>query len=396
VALSMIIAMVRIRLCLVAAAVLLALSQLRVAAMYIRPDLEVIPVDRLIENLTRLVAREPDDAQLRLNLARAHAMAFATNSEPVQVQRGREEYGVFFGFSPPAVPFTTPGSQTRTSAAMAHLAAAIAEYEKVAAREPADPRDPTAMIARLGLAWGLQQAGERAKAVAAYRAIVRDAWPREQRNGSYNPLGTSITKETIGYLRPLLDPVADGDELERLDAIMRDESRLGRAVTPIVIPLRSGMSVDDLLDRTHRVSFDADGSALDRRWTWISRDAGWLVFDRRGTGRITSALQLFGSVTFWMFWNNGYEPLRALDDDQDGTLRGKELAGLAIWQDVNANGVSEPGEVRSVGEWGIVAVSCAHVVEDESDVFVASSPTGVTFADGTTRPTYDVLLRSLY
>src|SRR5262249_44550184 len=156
--------LMRIRPWVVAAAALLALSQLRLAAMYIRPDLEVVPIDRLIENLSRMVAREPDDARLHLNLARAHAMAFATNSEPVQVQRGKEEYGIFFGFSPPAVPFKTPGSETRTSAARAHLTAAIAEYERVAAREPADMRDPTAMIARLGLAWCLQQAGETARA----------------------------------------------------------------------------------------------------------------------------------------------------------------------------------------------------------------------------------------
>src|SRR5262245_14093391 len=174
----MIIAMVRIRLCLVVAAVLLALSPLRMAAMYIRPDLEVIPIDRLIENVTRMVARQPNDARLRLNLARAHAMAFATNSEPVQVERGRQEDGIFFGFSPPAVPFKTPGTGTRTASATAHLNAAIVEYEKAAAREPADPRDPTAMIARLGLAWCHQQAGERTRAIAEYRDIVRDAWPR--------------------------------------------------------------------------------------------------------------------------------------------------------------------------------------------------------------------------
>jgi hypothetical protein len=381
---------------LVAATVLLALSQLRVAAMYVRPDLEVIPIDRLIENLTRMVARQPDDARLRLNLARAHAMAFATNSQPVAVQRARQEDGIFFGYSPPAVPFKTPVSGTRTAAATAHLTAAIAEYEKVAVREPSDPRDPTAMVARLGLAWCRQQAGERTRAIAEYRALVRDAWANEQRRGSYNPLGMSITKETIGYLQPLLDPVADKDELDRLSAILRDESKLGRAITPIVIPLRSSMTVDDLVDRTRTVSFDADGSALDRRWTWIGRDAGWLVFDHRGTGRVASALQLFGSVTFWMFWSNGYEPLRVLDDDQDGTLRGRELAGLAIWRDLNSNGVSEPGEVRSLADWGIVALSWSHVVEDESDVFVAASPAGVTFADGTTRPTYDVLLHSLY
>lgn len=253
-------------------------------------------------------------------------------------------------------------------------------------------RDSNNLVARLGLAWCLQQIGERAKAMEQYRAIIRDAWPRE-RAGDYNKLVVTIRREAIGYLRPMLDPAADKEELERLAAVAAEEQRLPRAVTPIVVPLRNGMAADDLIDRAHTVAFDADGSALERRWTWIGKDAGWLVFDRHGTGRVTSARQLFGSVTFWMFWNNGYEPLRVLDDDQDGALRGKELAGLAIWQDGNANGVSEPGEMRPLAEWNIVALSWAPLIEDdESDVYIASSPAGVTFTDGTARPTYDVLL----
>lgn len=69
---------------------------------------------------------------------------------------------------------------------------------------------------------------------------------------------------------------------------------------------------------------------------------------------------MFGSVTFWIFWRDGYEALRSLDDDQDGILSGAELRGMALWQDRNGNGVSdEQGEVRSVAEWGITAISCA-------------------------------------
>ena len=44
------------------------------AARYVRPTLETIPVQRLVENLQRLADKSPKDAQVRLNLARAHAM----------------------------------------------------------------------------------------------------------------------------------------------------------------------------------------------------------------------------------------------------------------------------------------------------------------------------------
>ena len=73
--------------------------------------------------------------------------------------------------------------------------------------------------------------------------------------------------------------------------------------------------------------------------------AGWLVYDADGGSCITSALQWFGNVTFWLFWPNRYAALAALDDNHDGELAGGEIAHLAIWRDANMNGVSEPGEV---------------------------------------------------
>jgi hypothetical protein len=61
-----------------------------------------------------------------------------------------------------------------------------------------------------------------------------------------------------------------------------------------------------------------------------------------------------------LFWSNGYEALRALDDNGDGELRGAELRKLAIWRDRNQNGVSEKGEVSPLTAHGIAALSCAY------------------------------------
>jgi hypothetical protein len=105
------------------------------------------------------------------------------------------------------------------------------------------------------------------------------------------------------------------------------------------------------VDRSARVRFDADGSGLAREWTWLTSDAAWLVYDPKGTGKVDSALQMFGNVSFWRFWQNGYEALRSLDDNGDGQLTGVELAGLALWHDINGSGCSEPGEVRPLSAW---------------------------------------------
>ena len=101
---------------------------------------------------------------------------------------------------------------------------------------------------------------------------------------------------------------------------------------------------------------------------------------------------MFGNVTFWLFWNTGYDALQVLDDDRNGVLRGDELAGLAVWRDVNVDGVSQAGEVHSLAALGIVELATKHVVEDENDDVLAYAPDGVRFSDGSTRTTYDVLL----
>ena len=116
--------------------------------------------------------------------------------------------------------------------------------------------------------------------------------------------------------------------------------------------------------------------------------------DPLGEGRITSGLQLFGNVTFWAFWQNGYHALRALDDDGDGELLGAELRGLSLWHDRDLDGVSDRGEVRPVTAWGITGLSTRYEFDSTHPLEIPWSRAGVRFADGTVRPTWDVVLRA--
>jgi len=156
-------------------------------------------------------------------------------------------------------------------------------------------------------------------------------------------------------------------------------------MTPIVIPLDPDAAASELMS-PRPVEFDLAGIGPRRYAPWPTRRAGWLVYDDSGAGAITSGLQLFGSVSFWMFWNDGYEVLAALDDDHDGWLTGHELRGLAVWQDIDSNGVSDAGEVRPLSSWDIEALSCRHERDAAGRLY---SPRGVVFRSGATRPTYD-------
>ncbi|MEO6708659.1 MAG: hypothetical protein ABI054_14530, partial [Planctomycetota bacterium] len=96
--------------------------------------------------------------------------------------------------------------------------------------------------------------------------------------------------------------------------------------------------------------------------------------------------QLFGSATWWMFFENGYRALEALDSDGNGSLTGDELDGLALWRDADSDGVSDAGEVESLSARGVVALTT------KADGIDGLSPTcsrGVMFADNSLRPTFD-------
>jgi hypothetical protein len=359
-------------------------------AMYAPAALEQVPVTRLVENLEKAIQDHPKDAQLRFNLARVHAMAYAQKSDMITVNKNLKMLAPWFGYEPKFVPFIPKATdnEDRREAARKHLQKAIQTYRKTIELTPNN------LAARLGLAWCVEQSGDKKKAVAEYRDVIERGWKKEK-DLKFGPLGGHyITAEAGGYLVQLLDAEKDRDEIAGLKQRTAQLRKLPRPITPIAIPLRDGLAARDLLRPTSRVAFDLDGTGLPQHWTWTTKEAGWLVYDPKGRGEITSGLQFFGNVTFWLFWDNGYDALAALDDNGDGMLTGDELKHLAIWHDRNGNGKVEAGEVKSLAEHGIVALSCRHERRPASADCAAFSPRGVVFRDGTTRPSFDLILRA--
>jgi tetratricopeptide (TPR) repeat protein len=351
-------------------------------ARYASVETKQVPVERVIANLKKATKERPDDWGTWLSLGRAHAMAsfLASESVAVQVRAGPGDDQLWFGHDPSMVPWAQGQKTVRIKA---QLDAALAAYEKANTLKPNMP------VVLIGQGWLLDRADRKAEAIEKYRAAFKLSWATDKNEKSV--LGTPVSAELISYLRPLLDPKRDAAELAELDKAQATIDRMGRMVTPLAIPLEDGLTSADVR-RASPVTFDVDGSGFARSWSWVQPNAGWLVW--APTGRVDSALQLFGSVTFWLFWNDGYQALSALDDDRDGSLSGAELKGLAVWRDANSNGVSEAGELLPLGELGIVALSCRAQASHEAGVLV-SNARGVTFSDGHTRPTWDLLLKQV-
>ena len=347
-------------------------------------------------------------------------MAYATN---LTIVTALKESGypdrwqtAFTGLPEKVQTFKTPEARV---VALRHLTNAIALYERslVLLRQATNANAWQIVRPQLGLAWCLDQSGQQAVALVAYRKALKTAWkievtgdfdfqewvkdvwsdvkagrnPIHSRNRGSIEIGACYCEEIIAYMLKLLDPVKDAKEIADLKERKKTLLTVGRWITPVLLPLETDTPFDELVNPVAGVSFDLDGSGLPRKWGWITPKAAWLVYDADRSGQITSALQMFGSVTFWIFWRDGYAAMSALDDNGDGLLSGDEMRGLALWQDQNSNGISEPGEVRSVETFGIVSISCQSQADSAG---LKWHPHGVSYSDGSTRPTYDWIVPS--
>jgi hypothetical protein len=392
--------------------------------MYAQIETRQVPIDRVLKNLQLRLEKDTNDFQATYYLARVHSMAYsATNivEVPVRKDTGLPMFG-HPGYDP-VVPDSVDRLRTAETlnVAFVHLTNAIALYERaiVLLKKSTNINERRWMVlpTQIGLSWCLEQAGRTNDAIAMYRKTLNVAWkievtgdfefkqwvseawgdvkagrnPIRTHNRGFIGPGVCYSEEIIGYLLRLLDPVKDAEEIAQLNKDKKTLTSMGRAVTPILVSLEANAEFADLVDENASVVFDLDGSGLKRKWAWLTPKAGWLVFDQERTGCVESALEMFGNVTFWIFWPNGYEAVSALDDNGDGVLTGDELRGLAIWNDRNCDGVSDPGEVTAVEELGIELISCRSQ-EDANGTHW--NPAGVIMANGTLRPSYDWIVPS--
>ena len=157
-------------------------------------------------------------------------------------------------------------------------------------------------------------------------------------------------------------------------------------MTPIIFTLENHNSVSELLNSSLNVNFDLDGDGKIELWPWLKNTTGLLVWDPLATGRITSGRQLFGSVTWWVFFQNGYQALDTLDDNRDGQLSGDELVGISTWFDKNSNGISEPGEIIELKALDIKSIGTKPTGETNNMPMHSS---GITLFNGKKLPSYD-------
>src|SRR5688572_17157597 len=86
-------------------ACLLCLAAGSLIAIHVMPDVETVPIDRVVKNLERMISEDPTNIEVRVNLARLHSIAYA--SKVAEVRTFRKSFGTspqwaagqpYFGF----------------------------------------------------------------------------------------------------------------------------------------------------------------------------------------------------------------------------------------------------------------------------------------------------------
>ena len=109
------------------------------------------------------------------------------------------------------------------------------------------------------------------------------------------------------------------------------------------------------------VLFDHNGDGVKTGTGWVSADDGFIVLDRNGNGTIDTGAELFGVDTVKADGSlaaDGFDALSDLDSNGDAVFDAKdtEFANVKIWQDLDQDGISDPGELTSLTEAGIVSI----------------------------------------
>jgi hypothetical protein len=372
---------------------------------------ERVPLDRLLRNVERYVQGHPNDAKGHYTMGRLHSLGFcqrATQAFVILIDRETERPLPLprFPYDASVLEPLTATPNPSDLATRRHLLASVKSYRH------ATELSPGTSLYWLGLGWMLEQGAPLASAVdAPFLAKPGKAPLRQWQDQALEAYRRAYTLDRSADLKQVIlapsadasialeagegilrileargPTVAEKDEALEVAATIKSLQNKPRVVTPIVFPLDGAASLTDLLDPSRSVSFDLAGDGRAERWPWVGPNAGFLVWDPEGSGRIVSGRQLFGSATWSMFWHDGYEPLAALDDDGNGWLSGPELTGLAVWRDGNGNGVSERGEVRPLTGYGVVEVSVRATGLYDG---VPCNLQGMRRADGTLVPTFD-------
>lgn len=147
----------------------------------------------------------------------------------------------------------------------------------------------------------------------------------------------------------------------------------GGGLEPLVFDLDASGTID-LVSLANGVHFDFWGDGYAEKVGWAAPTDGMLAIDLDESGTINNGAELFGSqfpLTYLVSDNwdafineeNGFAKLAKYDlvangGNNDGAITSADSvwSDLVMWQDANSDGVSQSGEMLTLGSFGITSI----------------------------------------
>ena len=413
-------------------------------AMFVRPV--AVPVERLEKKAAAYVEAHPEDATAWYTLGRIHYLAFVLNSESLNGQEGGDDHPPTLHTSQNKDVAAKRQEEARRRAAkeldldpqaqggrggnvppektqaLFELTRKISQQLETEQWKPAGLKPETAArhasealrcfdkamalkkddgLVLLGKASLLDQymEADRQKFMGAVATKPKPVPKEEIINLYLKAYDVSKAQDETQTHKPLLGITSlvsyeagkaylkqapDGGRAKEIAGHLAKLEGLPRGpITPVLAaPARS---IQQLFNG-QTASFDISGLGWTQSYPWPGNRAAFVVWDPGCTGTITNGRQLFGSYTWGVFWQDGYQALAMLDDNSDGELAGRELDGIALWTDSNSNGRSDPGEVTSAADRGVKSI---HVRAGLTEGIHPCCPGGLEFYHETSWTTWD-------
>ncbi|MCY4501995.1 MAG: hypothetical protein OXE57_10585, partial [Alphaproteobacteria bacterium] len=186
--------------------------------------------------------------------------------------------------------------------------------------------------------------------------------PDGENGGEGDDDGDSSTSTSTGGDHPGLDDNTGVSFGTGTDAETEAESSAngdsgGGGDKPIILDLDGdGVELVPLEEST--AFFDINGDGYRERMAWAAADDGFLTYDKDSDGRIAEHDEL-SFVSYVEGARTDLEGLRHFDSDGDGLLDPDDAdwAMFRVWQDLDQDGESDPGELSSLDEAGIESIS---------------------------------------
>ncbi len=152
-----------------------------------------------------------------------------------------------------------------------------------------------------------------------------------------------------------------------------------QSTDPVIVSLDG--SAFPLTSAADGVRFDFFGTRSPVQLSWTTRGAriGWLAFDLNRNGQIDSGQELFSNVTPQpapATARLGFKALAMYDTvgfhgNGDGQIDAHDyiFSRLRVWVDQNHNGISEPGELLTMQQAGITAISTHYFPDNWTDQY---------------------------